>query len=76
MCLVCFGGLLATGTCVATVDYEPAGPDELPLREGEELAVEGFLLQGLDLFVGRSLTSGLMGFVHKEHVRPGDLKPM
>ncbi|KAG5270257.1 hypothetical protein AALO_G00190580 [Alosa alosa] len=66
---------IATGMCVAAVDYEPADADELLLHEGEELAVEGFLLQGLDLFVGRSLTSGLMGFVHKKHVKPGDLKP-
>ncbi|KAL2089132.1 hypothetical protein ACEWY4_016031 [Coilia grayii] len=65
---------MATGICVATVDYEPVDPDELALCEGEELAVEGFLIQGVGLFVGRSLTSGLVGFIHKEHVRPGDLK--
>uniref|UniRef100_A0AAY4E8B2 SH3 domain and tetratricopeptide repeats 2 n=1 Tax=Denticeps clupeoides TaxID=299321 RepID=A0AAY4E8B2_9TELE len=56
---------LATGTCISTVAYDPVGQDELPLYEGEEVAVEGLLLRGMNVFVGRSLSSGLVGFVQK-----------
>ncbi|XP_028815704.1 SH3 domain and tetratricopeptide repeat-containing protein 2 isoform X3 [Denticeps clupeoides] len=67
---------IATGTCISTVAYDPVGQDELPLYEGEEVAVEGLLLRGMNVFVGRSLSSGLVGFVQKAHVKPAELHPL
>lgn len=68
--------LAVTGTCVALVDHYPLGPDELQLSQGDVIEVEGFLLTGLDVFIGRHLSSGQTGFVHKSHVRPGNITPL
>ncbi|XP_030621411.1 SH3 domain and tetratricopeptide repeat-containing protein 2 [Chanos chanos] len=66
----------ATGTCIATVDYNPVGMDELQFNQGDVIEVEGFLLRGLNLFVGRHVSSGNVGFVHKAHMKPENIKPL
>nr|XP_023677060.1 SH3 domain and tetratricopeptide repeat-containing protein 2 isoform X1 [Paramormyrops kingsleyae] len=67
---------IARGTCVAVVDHDPIGQDELRFSKGDLIQVEGFLLASLDLFVGRHLPSGLIGFVQKAHVKAESLQPL
>lgn len=64
------------GTCVAVVDHYPVGKDELHLRQGDLIKIEGFLLNTLNMFIGRHLTSGEIGFVHKAHVKPENIEPL
>lgn len=65
-----------TGSCVAVVDYSPAGPDELQLSRGDAVEILGLLLQGLGVFIGTHSSTGRTGFVHKTHVRPLDVSPL
>ncbi|XP_051716119.1 SH3 domain and tetratricopeptide repeat-containing protein 2 isoform X3 [Ctenopharyngodon idella] len=67
---------VVVGTCVAVVDHYPKGKDELHLRQGDLIKIEGFLLNTLNMFIGRHLTSGEMGFVHKAHVKPENIEPL
>ncbi|KAG9346789.1 hypothetical protein JZ751_007108 [Albula glossodonta] len=64
------------GTCVATVDHNPTGQDELQFSRGDLIEVVGLLLTGLDMFIGRHFSSGQTGFVQKTHVRPENIKPL
>lgn len=68
--------LLVVGTCVAVVDHYPIDKDELQLRQGDIIKIEGFLLNTLNMFIGRHLTSGEIGFVHKAHVKPESIEPL
>ncbi|XP_056327689.1 SH3 domain and tetratricopeptide repeat-containing protein 2 isoform X2 [Danio aesculapii] len=61
---------VVVGTCVAVVDHYPVVKDELHLRIGDQIKIEGFLFNTLSMFIGRHLTSGEIGFVHKAHVKP------
>ncbi|XP_061092378.1 SH3 domain and tetratricopeptide repeat-containing protein 2 isoform X2 [Conger conger] len=67
---------VVTGTCVALVDHNPLGQDELQFSQGDQIEVEGFLLTGLGVFIGRHLSSGVTGFVQKAHVRPENIAPL
>ncbi|KAJ8406076.1 hypothetical protein AAFF_G00309640 [Aldrovandia affinis] len=64
------------GTCVATMDHNPVGIDELQFSRGDLIEVVGFLLTGLDTFIGRHFSSGQTGFVQKTHVRPENVRPL
>ncbi|KAK3563833.1 hypothetical protein QTP86_002733 [Hemibagrus guttatus] len=67
---------IVTGTCVAIVDYYPLVKDELHLIQGDLIEVEGFLIRSLNMFIGRHLSNGQIGFVHMAHVKPEDIKPI
>lgn len=67
---------LVTGSCVAVADYTPAAPDELQLSQGDTVKIEGLLIRGLAVFVGTNTSTGLIGFVHKVHVKPLDTSPL
>ncbi|KAM9377097.1 SH3 domain and tetratricopeptide repeat-containing protein 2 isoform 2-T2 [Pholidichthys leucotaenia] len=67
---------IVTGSCVAVVDYSPAEPDELQLRQGDSVEIQGLLLRGLAVFVGRHASTGLTGFVHKAHVKAVNAPPL
>nr|XP_055034897.1 SH3 domain and tetratricopeptide repeat-containing protein 2 isoform X1 [Misgurnus anguillicaudatus] len=67
---------IVVGTCVAIVDHYPVVSDELHLHQGDLIKIEGFLLNTLNMFIGRHLTSGKLGFVHKAHVKPESIKPL
>uniref|UniRef100_A0A8C3PXP2 SH3 domain and tetratricopeptide repeats 2 n=1 Tax=Chrysolophus pictus TaxID=9089 RepID=A0A8C3PXP2_CHRPC len=54
---------IVKGKCTATVDHRGAVWDELSFSKGDSIEVIGFLLPGLPWFVGRSLSSGNIGFV-------------
>ncbi|KAM7417999.1 hypothetical protein PAMA_017573 [Pampus argenteus] len=67
---------LVTGSCVAAVDYSPVGQDELQLSQGDIVEIQGLLVQGLGLFIGKHTSTGHTGFVHKAHVKPLDTTPL
>ncbi|XP_026881525.2 SH3 domain and tetratricopeptide repeat-containing protein 2 isoform X2 [Electrophorus electricus] len=67
---------IVTGTCVAIVDYYPTVKDELHFSQGDLIEVDGMLLSSMNLFIGRHLSSGHIGFVHKTHVKPENIKPL
>uniref|UniRef100_A0A665TS67 SH3 domain and tetratricopeptide repeat-containing protein 2-like n=1 Tax=Echeneis naucrates TaxID=173247 RepID=A0A665TS67_ECHNA len=56
-----------TGTCVAAVDYYPMGLDELQLSQGDIVEIQGLLVRGLGIFIGRHTSTGHTGFIHKAH---------
>lgn len=68
--------LPVTGSCVAVVDYSPAGIDELQLSRGDAVEIQGLLLRGLGVFIGTHSSTGRTGFVHKAHIRPSDASPL
>uniref|UniRef100_G3Q3F2 SH3 domain and tetratricopeptide repeats 2 n=1 Tax=Gasterosteus aculeatus aculeatus TaxID=481459 RepID=G3Q3F2_GASAC len=57
-----------TGSCEAVVDYSPVGPDELQLRQGDIVEIQGLLVRGLDVFIATHSSTGHTGFVHKVHI--------
>lgn len=65
-----------TGSCVAVVDYSPMGLDELQLSQGDVLEIQGLLVRGLGVFIGKHNSTGHTGFVHKAHVKPLDTLPL
>uniref|UniRef100_H3DI48 SH3 domain and tetratricopeptide repeats 2 n=1 Tax=Tetraodon nigroviridis TaxID=99883 RepID=H3DI48_TETNG len=71
-----FGQAIVTGSCVAEVDYSPAGLDELQLSRGDVVEIQGLLLQGLGVFIGTHSSTGRTGFVHKAHVSPLVASPL
>lgn len=50
--------------------------DELHFSQGDLIEVEGLLISSLNMFIGRHLSSGQIGFVHMAHVRPENVKPL
>ncbi|XP_051514087.1 SH3 domain and tetratricopeptide repeat-containing protein 2-like isoform X2 [Myxocyprinus asiaticus] len=71
-----FNHPIVVGTCVAVVDHYPMVKDELHLHKGDLIKIEGFLFNTLNVFIGRHLTSGETGFVHRAHVKPERIKPL
>ncbi|KAM4554997.1 SH3 domain and tetratricopeptide repeat-containing protein 2 isoform 1-T1 [Odontesthes bonariensis] len=67
---------IVTGSCVAVVDYSPSGPDELQLSQGDIVEIQGLLLRGLGVFIGRHTSTGRTGFVHKAHVKSENTMPL
>lgn len=74
--MLSFTFLLVVGTCVAIVDHYPVVKDELHLHQGDIIKIEGFLFNSVNIFIGKQLTSGEMGFVHLAHVKPENIKPL
>lgn len=64
------------GSCVAVMDYSPGGPDELQLSQGDIVEIQGLLLRGLSVFIGRHTSTGHTGFVHRAHVKPLNTAPL
>ncbi|KTG06851.1 hypothetical protein cypCar_00005489, partial [Cyprinus carpio] len=71
-----FNHPVVVGTCVAVVDHYPVVKDELHLHKGDIIKIEGFLFSTLNMFIGRHLTSGEIGFVHKASVKPQSIEPI
>nr|XP_061793253.1 SH3 domain and tetratricopeptide repeat-containing protein 2-like [Nerophis lumbriciformis] len=67
---------LVTGSCVAVVDYNPTVQDELQLSQGDVVEIQGILVRGLGVFIGKHSSTGLTGFVNKAHVKPLDTKSL
>lgn len=65
-----------SGSCVAVVDYCPAAPDELQLNLGDTVDIQGLLLRGVDIFIGKHTSTERFGFVHRAHVKPLNVTPL
>ncbi|XP_017288539.1 SH3 domain and tetratricopeptide repeat-containing protein 2 isoform X2 [Kryptolebias marmoratus] len=67
---------IVTGSCVAIVDYSPMEPDELQLNQGDIVEIQGLLLRGVDVFIGKLPSTEHVGFVHRAHVKPLNAIPL
>ncbi|XP_044041092.1 SH3 domain and tetratricopeptide repeat-containing protein 1 isoform X2 [Siniperca chuatsi] len=60
----------ARGTCLATVEYDAEGPDELSMAPGDRIIIVGLLVSCLDWFTGRKEATGEVGLVKTSLVKP------
>ncbi|NXE17381.1 S3TC2 protein, partial [Ardeotis kori] len=67
---------IVKGRCTATEDHRGAAWDELSFSKGDSVEVIGFLIPGLPWFVGKSLSSGTIGFVPTRCINPDACKPL
>lgn len=67
---------IVTGSCVAVADYSPVGSDELQLSQGDVVEIQGLLVRGLGVFIGKHTSTGCTGFVHKAHIKPLEAEPL
>ncbi|NXX76610.1 S3TC2 protein, partial [Urocolius indicus] len=67
---------IVKGRCTATEDHRGAAWDELSFSKGDSIEVIGFFIPGLPWFVGKSLSSGSVGFVPTGSVNPEACQPL
>ncbi|NXR13141.1 S3TC2 protein, partial [Semnornis frantzii] len=67
---------IVKGRCTATEDHRAAAWDELSFSKGESIEVIGFFIPGLPWFVGKSLSSGHIGFVPTRDISPEACEPL
>ncbi|NWV28207.1 S3TC2 protein, partial [Origma solitaria] len=67
---------IVKGKCIATKDHRGAAWDELSFSKGDLIEVIGFFIPGLPWFVGKSLSTGSIGFVPTRHVNPEACEPL
>ncbi|KAM8764739.1 SH3 domain and tetratricopeptide repeat-containing protein 2 isoform 1-T1 [Rhynchonycteris naso] len=67
---------IGRGKCKSAEDREREDKDELSLRRGESVEIVGFLVPGLQWFIGRSACSGEVGFVPTRSIDPDSYSPM
>ncbi|XP_037614448.1 SH3 domain and tetratricopeptide repeat-containing protein 1 [Sebastes umbrosus] len=60
----------ARGTCLATVEYDAEGPDELSVAPGDRIVIVGLLVSCFDWFTGRNEATGEVGLVKTSLVKP------
>ncbi|XP_048799470.1 SH3 domain and tetratricopeptide repeat-containing protein 1 isoform X2 [Lagopus muta] len=60
---------LATGSCLAVMNYDSAVPEEISFQEGDKIEILGYLIECMEWFVGRHLFTGHVGFVKTSHVK-------
>ncbi|XP_065546387.1 SH3 domain and tetratricopeptide repeat-containing protein 2 isoform X3 [Lathamus discolor] len=67
---------IVKGSCTATKDHRGAAWDELSFSKGDSIEVIGFFIPGLPWFVGKSLSSGSIGFVPAQYISPKACEPL
>ncbi|NXH82961.1 S3TC2 protein, partial [Edolisoma coerulescens] len=67
---------IVKGRCIATKDHRGAAWDELSFSKGDPIEIIGFFIPGLPWFVGKSLSTGSVGFVPTRHVSPEACEPL
>ncbi|XP_037657587.1 SH3 domain and tetratricopeptide repeat-containing protein 2 isoform X2 [Choloepus didactylus] len=67
---------IGRGKCKALKDYEREEKDELSFHQGESIEIIGFVIPGLQWFLGKSMTSGEVGFVPTRNIDPDSYSPM
>ncbi|KAK2852093.1 hypothetical protein Q5P01_008369 [Channa striata] len=60
----------ARGICLATVEYDAEGPDELTLAPGDRILIVGLLVSCFNWFTGRKEATGEVGLVKTSLVKP------
>uniref|UniRef100_UPI00398E698B SH3 domain and tetratricopeptide repeat-containing protein 1 n=1 Tax=Pristiophorus japonicus TaxID=55135 RepID=UPI00398E698B len=71
-----FSHPLGEGSCVAVVEYEGVGLEELSFHTGDRIEIIGFLSTCMQWFLGKNEASGKTGFVKINHVKPDDFTPL
>ncbi|NXR22741.1 S3TC2 protein, partial [Cinclus mexicanus] len=69
-------GAIVKGKCIASKDHRGAAWDELSFSKGDPIEIIGFFIPGLPWFVGKSLSTGSIGFVPTQHVNPEACEPL
>ncbi|XP_075756358.1 SH3 domain and tetratricopeptide repeat-containing protein 2 isoform X4 [Pelodiscus sinensis] len=67
---------IGKGRCTATEDHRGKGWDELSFSKGDSIEIVGFLIPGLQWFVGKSTSSGTIGFVQSKHIAAETREPL
>lgn len=67
---------IGRGKCKAWKEYEREENDELDLRQGESIEIIGFVIPGLQWFIGKSTRSGEVGFVPTGNIDPDSFSPV
>uniref|UniRef100_A0A8D1YGN2 SH3 domain and tetratricopeptide repeats 2 n=4 Tax=Sus scrofa TaxID=9823 RepID=A0A8D1YGN2_PIG len=67
---------IGRGKCKAWKAYESEEKDELSFHQGESIEIIGFVIPGLQWFIGRSALTGEVGFVPTRHVDPDSYSPV
>uniref|UniRef100_A0A8B9RTH8 SH3 domain and tetratricopeptide repeats 2 n=1 Tax=Accipiter nisus TaxID=211598 RepID=A0A8B9RTH8_9AVES len=67
---------IVKGRCTATEDHRGAAWDELSFSKGDSIEVIGFFIPGLPWFVGKSISSGSIGFVPTRYISPEACEPL
>ncbi|KAK5876180.1 hypothetical protein CesoFtcFv8_027176 [Champsocephalus esox] len=60
----------ARGTCLATMEYDAGGPDELSVAPGDRIIIVGLLVSCFEWFTGRKEATGEVGLVKTSLVEP------
>lgn len=64
------------GKCKAWKGHEREEQDELNFHQGDSIEIIGFVIPGLQWFIGRSVCSGEVGFVPTRNIDPDSYSPM
>ncbi|XP_003477384.2 SH3 domain and tetratricopeptide repeat-containing protein 2 isoform X2 [Cavia porcellus] len=67
---------IGRGRCKASRDYEQEEKDELSFHQGESIEIIGFVIPGLQWFIGKSVSSGAVGFVPTRSIDPDSYSPV
>ncbi|XDB51888.1 hypothetical protein AB1E18_005437 [Capra hircus] len=67
---------IGRGKCKAWKEYEREEKDELNFHQGESIEIIGFVIPGLQWFIGKSALSGEVGFVPTRMIDPDSYSPM
>ncbi|XP_026937459.1 SH3 domain and tetratricopeptide repeat-containing protein 2 isoform X2 [Sagmatias obliquidens] len=67
---------IGRGKCKAWKEYEREEKDELNFHQGESIEIIGFVIPGLQWFIGKSALSGEVGFVPTRNIDPDSYSPM
>uniref|UniRef100_A0A8C5L5Y3 SH3 domain and tetratricopeptide repeats 2 n=1 Tax=Jaculus jaculus TaxID=51337 RepID=A0A8C5L5Y3_JACJA len=67
---------IGRGRCKALKDYKQEEKDELSFLQGDSIEIIGFLIPGLQWFIGKSMSSGAVGFVPTRNIEPDSYSPM
>ncbi|KAG7461870.1 hypothetical protein MATL_G00195720 [Megalops atlanticus] len=62
----------AVGSCMATVEYDACGSDELSFERGDHIQTVGLLVSCYEWFLGRHEGTGNIGLVRTSLVKPTD----
>lgn len=58
------------------MDYKQEEKDELSFLQGESIEILGFVIPGLQWFIGKSVISGEVGFVPTRSIDPDSYSPV
>ncbi|XP_013815386.2 SH3 domain and tetratricopeptide repeat-containing protein 1 [Apteryx mantelli] len=60
---------VATGSCLAMLNYESTVPEEISFQGGDKIEILGYFIECMEWFVGRHVFTGQIGFVKTSYVK-------